>query len=110
MSGSLPEHAAFIHHALQLAPGEKEYQFFAGLAAYQSGDYEEALRWVENLALPAVLGKHEPARIYILQKSYEMLGETKKAADCGVALKQLLEAHNATDFFANSIKPLIDRS
>ena len=110
LCGTLPEHRGFAEQALRLAPGVAEYRLYAGLAAFQCADFRQAVEYLEDLLLGEEIRRQQPLRLYVLQKSWQALGDAGKAETCAASLQQFLDSYAARGYFEDTLQPLLDRS
>lgn len=109
LAKTLDAYAEYAETAYRLAPEVGEYRLFAGLAAFQGGDPEKAVALLKDLKLVPVERKHEPLRLYALQRCYEEI-ESPEAKRYKEELEQFLQQYGAHEYFIQTWKPLFDRS
>ncbi len=97
----------YAERAYTLAPSVAEYQLYAGLAAFQEGDIEKTIRYLEGVDDPEMEENPLPPdqelyRLTVLSKAWAGK-EAGKAAACEAKIQAILEAYGAEDYYQEAI-------
>ena len=97
--------ADYAQRAYSMQPFVREYQLFAGIAAYQQKERERAIELLQDIESSDLHPWQEIYRLIVLEKAWAAINP-QKSAQYRAQRQALLEKYDAQEYYEKEIAPL----